>query len=257
MDSKARADRLAILHGILVDTGRLLSFRRPRAMFGDQWIAYLVCGLAITSIVGMGRYWNNPHAELWQRLGLGSVAYVVLLALVLRLLLIPFKPSACTLRNVLLFLLMTAPPGLVFLMPVESFLSLRRAQLGNAVLLGLVALWRFALLFWFLRVIAGLSGMPLVVASLTPLVFIVAALALLNLEHVAIDFLNGVRPEQYSPYDLNYSIITVLSFIAVFVAPYLLAAYAWAWCRRGRIRVAVQPAGQQLEKNLTTGSQHA
>lgn len=157
----------------------------------------------------------------------------------------------------LLFLLMTAPPGLVFLIPVESFLSLRRAQLANAVLLGLVALWRFALLLWFLRVIARLSGMPLVVASLTPLVLIVAALALLNLEHVAIDFLRGVRPDQYSPYDLSYSIISLLSFIALFAAPYLVVAYAWAWYRRDKFKVSVQPTEQGLGKNLITGSQHA
>lgn len=93
IEAQARADRLAIFRNILIDIGRLLTFRRPRAIFDDQWMAYLICGIAITLAVGIGRYWNNPHAELWQRLGLGSVAYVVLLALALRLLLLPFKPE--------------------------------------------------------------------------------------------------------------------------------------------------------------------
>ncbi|WP_150303864.1 hypothetical protein [Pseudomonas saliphila] len=236
--------RLVVLRSVLADTGRVLTFRQPSGMFLDHWRAYLICGLGMTLLAGMGRYWNNPRAELWQQLGMGSVVYVIVLALVLRVLLVPFKPRACTLRNLLLFLLITSPPGLLFLIPVESFFSLRGAQLANAGLLGFVALWRVTLLMWFLRSIARLSGLAIVIASLAPLIFIAATLTLLNLEHVVIDYLNGVRPEQYSPNDLSYSILTLLSFISMFAAPYLLVGYAWAWYRADRMMI-VQPTRRQ------------
>lgn len=245
MKTPGTPDRFAVLRRVLTDTGRVLTFRQPSDMFLDYWRTYLICGLGMTLLVGMGRYWNNPRAELWQQLGLGSVVYVVVLALVLRLLLVPFKPRACTLRNLLLFLLLTAPPGLVFLIPVESFLSLRDAQFANAWLLGLVAVWRVALLIWFLRSIARLSGLAIVMASLAPLILIAGTLTLLNLEHVVVDFLSGIRPEQTSPNDLSYSVLSLLSFISIFAAPYLLAGYAWAWYRADRMTMTVQPTRRQ------------
>lgn len=225
---------LAVLRMVLIDTGRVLTFRQPSGMFRDQWPLYLICGFGITLIAGAGRYWNNPRAELWQQLGLGSVAYIVVLTLVLRVLLIPFKPRASSVRNLLLFLLMSAPPGLVFLIPVEAFLSLRDAQIANAWLFGVVALWRVALLIWFLRAIARLSGLAMVVASLVPPVLIASVLTVLNLEHVVTGFFTGINPEQYSAHDMSYSLLVLLSFISVCAAPYLLAGYAWVWYRTGR-----------------------
>ena len=245
MKTPVNSDHLAVLRSVLADTGRVLTFRQPSDMFREHWPLYITCGLAITLFAGAGRYWNNPRAELWQQLGLGSVVYVVILALVLRLLLVPFKPRACSLRNLLLFLLMTSPPGLVFLIPVESFLTLRDAQFANAWLLGLVAAWRVALLIWFLRSIARLSGLAIVIASLAPLILIAGTLTLLNLEHVVVDFLNGIRPEQYSPNDVSYSILTLLSFLSIFAAPYLLVGYAWAWFRADRMTMTMQPTRRQ------------
>ena len=49
-------------------------------------------GLACTWLAGVGRYWDNPHAPLFQRLGLGSVVYAFVLSVALRLVVRPLKP---------------------------------------------------------------------------------------------------------------------------------------------------------------------
>jgi hypothetical protein len=41
---------------------------------------YLGFGLVCTWLAGIGRYWDNPRAELWQWLGFGSLVYVFILA---------------------------------------------------------------------------------------------------------------------------------------------------------------------------------
>ena len=40
---------------------------------------YLSFGVLSAWVVGIGRYWDNPRADLWQYLGLGSVAYIFIL----------------------------------------------------------------------------------------------------------------------------------------------------------------------------------
>ncbi|QIB51985.1 hypothetical protein [Pseudomonas sp. OIL-1] len=241
MGAHATPDRVTGLRRVLADIGRVLAFRQPGDRFRGQWPWHFACGVGITLLVGIGRYWNNPRAELWQQLGLGSLFYVVTLALVLRLLLLPFRPRNCSLSELLLFLMMTAPPGLVFLIPVESFLSLRDAQFVNASLFGLVTLWRVALLIWFVRLVGGLSGLAMVTTCLASMILVAAALTLLNPEHVAVGFLGGIRPEQHSANDMSYSLLALLSFTSVFIAPYLLVGYAWAWYRTARATVLVQP----------------
>lgn len=212
---------------VLSDALRVLTFRCPSAAIGSHWQAYLAFGLLFTWLAGVGRYWDNPRARLWQYLGLGSVAYVFCLALVLWLLLLPLKPKLWSYRNVLVFITLTALPAVLYAIPVERFMSLTAAQSANAWFLGVVATWRVALLLWFLRRFAGLPGLSVVVAALLPLALIVVTLSALNLEHVVFALMAGIRPEQRSGNDLSYGIVTMLAFFSVLAAPVLLAAYAW------------------------------
>lgn len=48
-----------------------------------DWKAFLAYGFIFTWLAGVGRYWDNPRAELWQIMGLGSIAYVFVLALII------------------------------------------------------------------------------------------------------------------------------------------------------------------------------
>ncbi len=190
-----------------------------------EWKAFLIFGLAFTWLAGIGRYWDNPKAHLWQTLGLGSVAYVFVLALIVWVLLVPLKPKHWSYRNVLLFVTLTAPPAVLYAIPVEQFLSAEAARTANAWFLIVVATWRVALFSVFLRQVAGLSWAMVVVATLLPLVIIIMALSILNLEHVVFSLMSGIREEDRSPNDAAYGIVFLLSLFSFMAAPVLLIAY--------------------------------
>ncbi len=210
---------------ILADEFRLLSFRQPSEAMHRQWQAYLTFGLTFTWLAGIGRYWDNPRAHLWQYLGLGSVAYVFLLALLIWVLLSPLRPRHWSYRNVLLFVTLTAPPALLYAIPVEQFLSPSAAREANAWFLGVVAAWRVALFAMFLRRVAGLSLVAVVVATLLPLTVIIFALVALNLEHVVFELMSGIREEERSPNDDAYFVVFLLAAVSVWAAPILAIAY--------------------------------
>jgi len=213
------------LRQIVADALRVLTFRRPSAALGVHQGAYLAFGFAFTWLAGVGRYWDNPRAHLWQYAGLGSVIYVIVLAAILWVLILPLKPQRWSYRNVLLFVTLTSPPALLYAIPVEQFLTLETAQRVNVWFLGIVALWRVALLVWFLRVLARLRWYPVLIATLLPIALIVLALAFLNLEHVVFEIMAGNRPDSRSANDAAYRIVTLLALGSALVGPLLLILY--------------------------------
>lgn len=219
------------LASVATDAYRVLTFRRPSAAIGSHWPTYLAFGLAFTWLAGVGRYWDNPRADLWQYLGFGSIAYVFSLALVLWVLLLPLCPQRWSYRNVLVFVTLTAPPAVLYAIPIERFMPFAAAQSANAWFLAVVATWRVALLVWFLRCVAGLSRLSVVVGTLLPLTLIVVALTSLNLEHVVFSLMAGIAPEQRSANDLSYSVVMVLAVFSIIASPVLLFAYIWLACR--------------------------
>ena len=223
---------------LLRDVARLLTFRRMGPGVRAHADAYLGFGLAMTWLAGIGRYWDNPRAELWQLAGLGSVAYVYSLALVLWLLILPLRARRWSYRNVLLFVCLTSPPALLYAIPVERFMSGEAALAANAWFLGLVASWRVALLLVFLKRDAGLRMWEAIVACLLPLALSVVALALLNLEHVVFNLMSGIRAEDRSVNDAAYLVVVTLSYFSFLASPLLAIAYLWLVFRRreGRVR---------------------
>lgn len=212
---------------LLRDVGRLLSFRRMGPGVRSHADAYLAFGLGMTWLAGIGRYWDNPRAELWQLAGLGSVAYVFSLALLLWLLILPLRPRRWSYRNVLLFVCLTSPPALLYAIPVERFMSGEAALATNAWFLAVVASWRVALLLVFLKRDAGLRILEAIVACLLPLALIVMALAVLNLEHVVFNLMGGIRAEDHSANDAAYMVVVTLSFFSFMASPLLAIAYLW------------------------------
>lgn len=225
---------------LLRDVGRLLTFRRMGAGVRAHANAYLGFGLAMTWLAGIGRYWDNPRAELWQLAGLGSVAYVFSLALVLWLLILPLRARRWTYRNVLLFVCLTSPPALLYAIPVERFMSGEAALATNAWFLGIVASWRVALLLVFLKRDAGLRAWEAIVACLLPLALIVVALALLNLEHVVFNLMSGIRAEDQSANDAAYMIVVMLSYFSFLASPLLVIAYLWVLFHRREVMARPQ-----------------
>lgn len=205
---------------------KLLTFRQFKLDTSIlNW--YLAFGIGMTWLCGVGRYWDNPKAELWQYLGLGSVVYVFILAFILWLIIMPLKPAHWRYKNVLLFASLTAPPAILYAIPVERFMSLESAQLANVWFLAVVAIWRVALLLNYLKNVAGLSGLCVLVATLLPLTIIVTVLAALNLEHVVFKIMAGLEDHERSANDSAYSILLLITYFSVIISPVLLTMYGW------------------------------
>lgn len=214
-----------LLRTIISDQTRLLTFRSIKPDLDRNWMAYLAYGLVVTWLTGIGRYWDNPRAELWQYFGGGSVAYVFSLAAVLWLLIAPLKPRNWSYRNVLIFITFTSLPALLYAIPVEKYFPLRTAASINVWFLAIVATWRVAMLVQFLRKAAGLSGGTVVIATLLPLALIVTTLAVLNLEHVIFRIMAGVNPEERSANDGAYFILVLITWLSFLASPFLLLGY--------------------------------
>lgn len=225
-----------MLKTLLLDEWHFLTFRPLSPAIRTHWYLYLAFGLLFTWLAGLGRYWDNPRAQLWQYAGLGSVAYVFVLALLLWVLIAPLRPKNWSYRNVLLFLTLTSPPAVLYAIPVERFMSLESAGATNALFLAAVAIWRVALLVTFLRRTAMLSPGATAVATLLPIAGIVLALSTLNLEHVVFNLMGGIREETATGNDTAYVVVMLLSLLAFLSAPLLLIAYIvlvyLAWTER-------------------------
>ena len=176
----------------------------------------------------MGRYWDNPRAELWQYLGLGSVAYVFILALVLWLLTRPLQPRNWSYKNVLLFVCLTSPPAVLYAIPVERFMAFESAQEANVWFLAIVATWRVALWAVYLVRFASLSIFKAVVATLLPLTLIVTTLFLLNLEHVVFRIMAGLEDHERSVNDSAYGVLLLITFFSLLSLPFIVLLYAGA-----------------------------
>lgn len=213
-----------------------LAFRKIRPDLREHLRPYLAYVLAVTWLVGMGRYWDHPNAEPWQYAGLGSVAYIFVLSLVLYLVVLPLRPARWSYPLVLVFVGLTALPALLYAIPVERFLPLDTAQAANAWFLGVVAAWRVALYVRFLFTGAGLGWLGTTVATLLPISAIVVSLAVLNLEHVVFDLMAGIREEAASPNDTAYTVVLVLSAFAFYSFPATLLGYVVAIFIRRRAR---------------------
>lgn len=202
---------------------RLIFFRCSKAEFDSFGNSTLLFGLIVTWIVGMGRWWDDPGAAWAQKLGLGSLIYVVVLSAIIRVLILPLDPSGPSYKKVLTFVSLTALPAILYATPVEKFLSLEAAVGINLLFLAIVALWRVALYFYFLRCFAKLSWDNTFLTGLLPLTAIVTTLVILNLHRVAFDIMGGIR--EPSAHDGEYSALFLLTMFSQILFIPLLVAY--------------------------------
>ena len=137
--------------GIVLTAIRLLSFRSTSEELRSLNYRHLIFGLICVWVVGMGRWWEDPKANLLQHLGVGSLAYVFVLAFFLWLLLWPLTPPNWSLINILIFVCLTSPPALLYAIPVRHGLSLQGGQMVRLWLLALVACLRMSLPLTLIR----------------------------------------------------------------------------------------------------------
>lgn len=202
---------------------RLLTFRATQLELIQLNWKHLVFGVCCTWLVGIGRYWDNPRVGLLQHLGVGSVVYIFILATFLWLIVYPLRPQHWNYLRVLTFISLVSPPALLYAVPVERFLSLPTANSVNAWFLAVVAIWRVALLLFFLRRLGELDGFSAAIATLFPLTLIVTALTVLNLERVVFNFMGGIR--QPSGNDSAYEILTLLTVLSIMLFIPLVICY--------------------------------
>lgn len=217
--------KLSILKETVLTELKFLAFRPVRPNLKDYGNYYLGLGLITAWLAGIGRYWDNPRAELWQYLGLGSLAYVFILAFILWLLIKPLKPENWEYKTVLIFVGMTSPPAIFYAIPVERYFSLSTAQTMNVWFLLIVATWRVALLVVYLKRSARLTGATIAIAALLPLAIIVTSLTALNLEHVVFKIMAGLTEDEKSANDAAYTILWLITSISMMASPVLLISY--------------------------------
>lgn len=207
------------------DGARLLTFLLTREELSRFNRRHLLFGIICTWIVGMGRWWDDAGASLLQRAGVGSVVYIFLLALLLWLVVLPLKPPrSWTYRHVLTFVALTAPPALLYAIPVEKMCSFEVARMWNGWFLVLVALWRVMLLFYYLNVHARLRPFAIIVAALLPVTAIIVTLTALNLHRVVFDLMGGRRGEP-NPNESAYTILLFLTVLSFLLSIPLLISY--------------------------------
>ena len=220
---------------LLQTIARLLSFRLDRASMLEFTPRHFLAGLLGTWIVGMGRYWDDPGASLLQHLGLGSVIYIFVLSALIWLLVLPFRVEGWRYDRVLTFVSLTSFPAILYAIPVERFVSMKVAIEMNVWFLAVVALWRLALLLYFLRVFTRLWIIDIVTLTLLPVCGIIAALTALNLHRVVFDTMGGLH--ETSPHDGAYLVLFFLTLIAtVLVIPLLIAYRVGIYRRMKQIR---------------------
>ncbi len=191
----------------------LLTFKKFKPNLAEFKKWYIYFGLITAWLAGVGRYWDNPRAELWQHLGLGSVVYCFFLALVIYLIVYPLKPQNWTYSNVLIFVSLTSLPAFIYAIPVEKFTTLETAQSLNVTFLAIVALWRIILFVLYLKRSARLDGWQIFVAAFLPIVLIINALTFLNLEHVVFKIMAGLQENERSSNDSAYNILFLITLL--------------------------------------------
>jgi hypothetical protein len=201
----------------------LLLFQTTREEMLQFNRSHFIAGLIGTWIVGMGRYWDDPGASLLQHLGLGSVIYIFLLAAFIWLILLPFKIEHWSYFRVVTFIGLTSFPAVFYAIPVERFTEMEMASFINVWFLAIVAAWRLALLFFFLKRFCRLAVWKIVTVTLMPICLIITTLTILNLERAVFDIMGGLRNETSN--DGAYAVLVVLTAASMILIIPLLIAY--------------------------------
>ena len=213
--------------GIASAQWRILSLRFTEDDLARLGPRHLVYGLLVTWAVGIGRYWDHPQPYLLQSLGLGSLAVMFAIVLLLYVLLLPLHPRRWSLFHLVTFVSLTALPALLYAIPVERFMSLDDARAVNVWFLGVVALWRVLMLGRYLAKWTDLSGVVLGASLLLPLALVVVALTLLNLEQAVFDVMSGLH-EDGTAGDEAYQFLFLLSGGSFLASPILALIYVFA-----------------------------
>jgi hypothetical protein len=202
---------------------KILFFRFTKEDIHSLNRTHFIIGLVGTWFAGIGRYWDHPNAEPLQYAGLGSVIYIFILALLIYITVLPYKLAGWSYFKVLTFISLTSFPAILYAIPVEKFMPMNIAASMNAWFLGIVALWRLALLFRLLYKYDNLEIWHVSVIALFPMCFLITTLTALNLEKVVFNIMGGLR--ETTGRENAYTVLMMLSYISLICFLPLLLAY--------------------------------
>ena len=217
-----------------MDFVRFARFQRVQGDVGKHMLLYLLMGLAITLLVGIGRRWDHPESYWLLRTGLGSLIYVFGMSAFIYAVVAPLRPKNWRYLSVLLMVTMTALPALLYAIPVERFMPAVLAAELNVLALIVVATWRMALYRHFLERVGGLSGLALWVALLLPATLIVCLLSLIGLMERIASSMGGVDEIQRAVVG-EYLMLIVGGAAWIAIVP-LLGLYGFAIFRAWRTK---------------------
>ncbi len=220
----------------IIDTiKRLLLFKITKEEILQFSRDHFLIGLLGTWIVGMGRYWDDPGAKLLQHLGMGSVIYIFVLAFLIWLIVYPYKVKHWNYFMVLTFISLTSFPAIFYAIPVERFVSMHLANTINVWFLAVVALWRLALLFYFIKKTTDLPLWNVITITFLPICLIISSLTFLNLQRAVFDIMGGLR--NATPHDGAYLVLIMLTGLsAVLVGPLIISYFIGIFRRRKMLK---------------------
>lgn len=219
---------------------RFLTFRTTREELLNVGPRHFMWGMYFTWLAGMGRWWDDPHANMLQRLGIGSIVYVFVLTALLWIVVRPLKVPDWKYLRIATLIMFTSPLALVYAIPVERYVDIETAIEMNVSFLAVVAIWRVLIYGMLLRKIARFGPYTIIVTCLLPLMAIVATLFVLNLHRVVFNIMGGLR--EVGPHDGEYGILFTLTMLSFFgVIPIALIYLAILANRRGQGSAVTPP----------------
>lgn len=121
------------------------------------------------------------------------MAYIFVLSAILFIFAWPASEDRQSYLKFLTVVSMTAPPGLIYGIPVEKFMSLGAAQQANLIFLLIVALWRVSLALHFFVVAIQDSFMVALSMLLAPISLIIIGLVMTGRAGYVVQLMGGVR----------------------------------------------------------------
>lgn len=182
---------------LLADARDTLLFRIDAERIKRFGWAHLALGLIFTWIVGIGRWYDDEKAIDLQQLGVGSLLYVFVLALVIWI----FGKGIANRRNwryftVLVYVTLTAPPAIIYALPVEKFFELDIAVKINLWFLAFVAAWRVALLVRLYAVLGEMNRLQTAICATLPVSLIIFIISSAGFANQIVNAMGGLRKDE-------------------------------------------------------------
>jgi len=202
---------------------RVLTFRITRVEFQAFDHRHLAGGLVSTWIVGMGRYWNAADATLAQRMGVGSLLFVVTFSGLVWLALGPLNPGDWSYGRLLTLLALVSPPAILYAIPVEQLARSSTAVPIRIGMLTLVAVWRLSLLVYYVMKLSTLRRPTAVIGSFIPIAASIAALSAMHLTDTTAQGMARLEPGALVPAAFVSTIHAMASLGTMLLVPIMVA----------------------------------